>query len=168
MVKDLRIILQKHFQKSTSGGCTYNDGLDNRWVGSYNILYFAKWRNIRFFMFQFMTMTKALSDENRIRILMALHERGELCVCHLIDLLELAPSTVSKHLFLLKNAHLVVVRKDGRWAHYRLNDRKIAPACVTEALAWVARSIAHDPVIEGDRQRLNSLLSVCLHDGCRS
>lgn len=119
-------------------------------------------------MLHFMTMTKALSDENRIRILMALHKRGELCVCHLIDLLELAPSTVSKHLFLLKNAHLVLARKDGRWTHYRLNDEQTAPACVTEALAWVARSTADDPAIESDRQRLNSLLSVCLHDGCRS
>ena len=43
-------------------------------------------------MLQFMNVTKALADENRIRILMALHQHGELCVCHLIDLLGLAPS----------------------------------------------------------------------------
>ena len=121
--------------------------------------------NYKILMFHFMNITKALSDENRIRILMALHERGELCVCHLIDLLELAPSTVSKHLFLLKNARLIVVRKDGRWAHYRLNGNKTAPSSVTDALAWVTRSIADDPVIEGDRQRLDNLLTVCLHDG---
>ena len=124
--------------------------------------------NYKVDMFQFMNITKALSDENRIRILMALHERGELCVCHLIDLLELAPSTVSKHLFLLKNARLIVVRKNGRWAHYRLNDTNAAPASVTDALAWVARSTADDPVIESDRQRLNNLLTECLHEGCRA
>ena len=65
-------------------------------------------------MLEFMHITKALADENRIRILLALHQKGELCVCHLIDLLELAPSTVSKHLFLLKNTRLIVARKDGR------------------------------------------------------
>jgi DNA-binding transcriptional ArsR family regulator len=97
---------------------------------------------------------------------MALHQQGELCVCHLIDLLELAPSTVSKHLFLLKNARLIVARKDGRWVHYRLNDAKTAPACVTDALAWIARSVADDPVMEADGQRLNHLLTGSVEAGC--
>ena len=119
-------------------------------------------------MLQFMNITKALSDETRIRILMALHQRGELCVCHLIDLLELAPSTVSKHLFLLKNARLIVARKEGRWVHYRLNDGKTAPAGATEALEWVARSIADDPVIEADRHRLNNILTAASEASCGS
>ncbi|MCG6895133.1 MAG: metalloregulator ArsR/SmtB family transcription factor [Desulfobacteraceae bacterium] len=119
-------------------------------------------------MLPFMNITKALADESRIRILMALHQSGELCVCHLIDLLELAPSTVSKHLFLLKNARLVVARKDGRWVHYRLNDRKSAPQTVVDALAWVARSITDDSVVEADRQRLDHLLTAPLKAGCGS
>lgn len=110
-------------------------------------------------MLQFMNITKALGDENRIRILMALHKEGELCVCHLIDLLELAPSTVSKHLFLLKNARLIVARKDGRWVFYRLNDGRNAPQPVTGALDWVARSTSGDPVLEADRRSLDRLLS---------
>jgi len=52
------------------------------------------------YMFEFMNITKALADENRVRILMALNGRDELCVCQLIDMLQLAPSTVSKHLFI--------------------------------------------------------------------
>jgi DNA-binding transcriptional ArsR family regulator len=119
-------------------------------------------------MLQFMNITKALSDENRIRILMALHQQGELCVCHLIDLLGLAPSTVSKHLFLLKNARLIVARKDGRWVHYRLNNPQTAPARVTDALGWIVRSVAEDPVIEADRQRLNHLLTESMEAGCAS
>ena len=58
-------------------------------------------------MLEFMNITKALADENRVRILLALHGRDELCVCQLIDLLQLAPSTVSKHLFILRNARLI-------------------------------------------------------------
>ena len=119
-------------------------------------------------MLQFMNITKALSDENRIRILLALRQSGELCVCHLIDLLERAPSTVSKHLFLLKNARLIVARKDGRWVHYRLNDAKEAPRTVVDALAWVTRSISADPVVEADRQRLEELLTVSAEAGCKS
>lgn len=111
-------------------------------------------------MLQFMNLTKALSDESRVRILLALSEKEEICVCHLIDLLDLAPSTVSKHLFLLKNAHLVTARKDGRWMHYRLNNNKGAPPLVKEALEWVLKSIGDDPVILEDRDRLRNITSV--------
>ena len=117
-------------------------------------------------MLEFMNVTKALSDENRVRILLALSEKGELCVCHLIDLLELAPSTVSKHLFLLKNARLIIGRKDGRWMHYRLNNKPEAPPLVAEALEWVVQSIFDDPVIEADRARVEQILSVPLKTSC--
>ena len=64
---------------------------------------------------------KALGDENRLRILLSLQD-GELCVCQLTELLALAPSTVSKHLSILRSARLVVSRKEGRWIHYRLSE----------------------------------------------
>ena len=67
----------------------------------------------------FIEITKAISDPNRVRILMALRA-GELCVCRIIELLQLAPSTVSKHLTILKRAGLIEGRKEGRWMHYRL------------------------------------------------
>ena len=78
-------------------------------------------------MFQFMTLTKAMADENRVRILMALRTVDELCVCHINELLGLAPSTVSKHLFLLRNSRLLTARKEGRWIYYRLNNDAEAP-----------------------------------------
>jgi ArsR family transcriptional regulator, arsenate/arsenite/antimonite-responsive transcriptional repressor len=64
-------------------------------------------------------ITKALSDRTRLRILRLLHE-GELCVCQVVAALKLAASTVSRHLALLEDAGLVRVRRDGRWAYYRL------------------------------------------------
>jgi DNA-binding transcriptional ArsR family regulator len=121
---------------------------------------------MRYEMLQFMNVTKALSDENRVRILLALSEKEELCVCHLIDLLELAPSTVSKHLFLLKNARLIVGRKDGRWMHYRLNNKQGAPSLVVEALEWIVKSVSDDPVIKSDRDRLEKILSVPQQASC--
>lgn len=48
-------------------------------------------------MFDFLTTRCALTDENRIRVLMALRGR-QLCVCQVIAFLDLAPSTTSKHL----------------------------------------------------------------------
>lgn len=109
-------------------------------------------------MFEFMNITKALSDENRIRILLALSGRDELCVCQLIDMLQLAPSTVSKHLFLLRNARLIHGRKQGRWMYYRLNTDPAAPA-VAGALEWVINSVAREPLVKQDGARLNEILS---------
>ena len=80
---------------------------------------------------EFMDITRALSDENRVRTLMFLRE-GELCVCQIIEMLGLAPSTVSKHLSILKQARLVETRKKGRWIYYRLPEGEVSPA-VTEA-----------------------------------
>ena len=114
----------------------------------------------------FMNLTKALSDQNRVRILMALNAAGELCVCHINELLVLAPSTVSKHLFLLKNALLLTARKDGRWMYYRLNNAPDAPAVVTEALEWILNAISDDPVIQADRRRLKDILSVPVQSAC--
>ena len=105
-----------------------------------------------------MNITKALADENRVRILLALNGRGELCVCQLIDMLRLAPSTVSKHLFILRNARLVNGRKEGRWMYYCLNTSG-APPAVAGALAWVFRSVANDSIVVKDDTRLNAILA---------
>ena len=69
-----------------------------------------------------MAVLKALADENRVRALMSLRA-GELCACQIIELLGLAPSTVSKHIAILKQARLVDCHKEGRWMFYRLAKR---------------------------------------------
>lgn len=117
-------------------------------------------------MLQFMNLTKALADENRVRILMALTNRTELCVCHLNELLALAPSTVSKHLFLLRNARLLLARKEGRWMYYRLNNGQGAPPVVVAALKWIRGAIADEPVIQTDQERLERILSAPMPAVC--
>jgi DNA-binding transcriptional ArsR family regulator len=116
-------------------------------------------------MFAFMNITKALADENRVRILLALDGREELCVCQLIEMLQLAPSTVSKHLFILRNARLILGRKQGRWMYYRLN-MDDAPAVVKDALAWVTRSVDSDPIVREDRERLAAFLAESAEAKC--
>ena len=97
---------------------------------------------------EFMAITKALADENRVRVLLAL-ERGELCVCQIVELMALATSTVSKHMSILKAARLVDSRKEGRWIYYRLADKN-APAAVRQAIAWVSRCLDSDPQVVRD------------------
>lgn len=91
----------------------------------------------------FMDITRALADENRVRAVMALNG-GELCVCQVIALLGLAPSTVSKHMQILRQARLVESRKDGRWIYYRLAGED-APEAAQAAVEWVRSHAAADP-----------------------
>jgi ArsR family transcriptional regulator len=102
--------------------------------------------------------TKALADATRIRILGALQGR-ELCVCQLIELLGLAPSTVSKHLSILRNARLIDSRKEGRWMYYRLSGED-APGQITAALEWVFRSLVDSPQYMQDNLRLEEILKI--------
>ena len=94
-------------------------------------------------MRDFMAITKALADETRVRVLLAL-QRGELCVCQIVELTSLATSTISKHMSILKQARLVESRKEGRWMYYRLADDQ-APEVVRSGLDWALRSLARDP-----------------------
>lgn len=101
-------------------------------------------------------ITKALSDIQRIRILMMLRV-GELCVCQIIAVLGLAPSTVSKHLSILSAADLVVSRKEGRWAHYRLPDGVTLKA-VKPLLKWLEESLKEDDSLVQNQRKLQAVL----------
>jgi DNA-binding transcriptional ArsR family regulator len=109
-------------------------------------------------MFELLSITKALAEQNRVRILLAL-EGQELCVCQIIELLDLAPSTVSKHVAVLRQARLVDGRKDGRWMYYRLADES-APTEVKEAIAWVKKSLSRNERIREDVNRLKEILKI--------
>jgi len=110
------------------------------------------------FMRELMNVTKALADENRVRTLLVLRE-GELCVCQITELFGLAPSTISKHLSVLHQAGLVESRKEGRWIYYRL-PRNGAEPTVREAIRWLEMSVADEPRIVEDGQRLKKILKM--------
>ncbi len=112
-----------------------------------------------------MAITKALSDPNRVRIVLALR-RGELCVCQITELFGLAFSTVSKHLSVLNQAGLVLSRKTERWVYYRLAD-KTAPVTVREALDWVHKSLGKTAQADDDAKRLRKILTMDLAEICR-
>ncbi len=107
-------------------------------------------------MREFMNITKALADENRVRTLLALG-KGELCVCQITELFGLAPSTISKHLSILFQAGLVESRKDGRWIYYKLPGRD-APVAVREAIDWVEKALEGHPRAAEDKQILKRIL----------
>lgn len=116
-------------------------------------------------MREFMAITKALSDPNRVRILLSLR-RGELCVCQITELLELATSTISKHLSILNQAGLILSRKTERWVYYRLPD-KSAPVAVREALDWVMKSLGQTDEAAADAVKLKKILKIDPVELCR-
>jgi len=100
----------------------------------------------------FLLVAKALGDESRVRVLMAL-EGGELCLCQVVDLLRLAPSTVSRHMNQLQTAGLVERRKEGKWHYFRLAG-DAAPPAASAALDWVRRCLADGRDAHHLRQQL--------------
>ena len=70
-------------------------------------------------MKEFIRVMKALSDPNRVRVLKLLQERP-LCVCEIQELLQLAQSTVSRHMKTLEDAGLIEHERQGTWIIYRL------------------------------------------------
>lgn len=105
-----------------------------------------------------LAITRALGDENRVRILLLLKEQ-ELCVCQILEVFELAPSTVSKHLAILYSAGLVDSRKEGRWVYYKLAGIHASPQ-VQCALAWILDAAKKDPQVQTDWKRLKKIVCI--------
>lgn len=107
---------------------------------------------------------KAAGDPTRTRILKLL-ERGELCVCQIQAVLGLAPSTVSKHLSILKSAGLAEDRREGKWIRYRLAESTANPHA-PGVLGLLRASLARDPRIAADRERLREIRKIPLVELC--
>ena len=91
-------------------------------------------------------LAKGLAHPARLRLLGMLAS-GELCVCQLTAVLELAASTVSQHLAVLERGGLVGERKEGKRVFYRLRE---GPAAADFLEPLLAR-LAGDPRIRADR-----------------
>lgn len=68
---------------------------------------------------------KALADQLRLKIMYELNQRGQVCVCDLMEIVELPQSKLSYHLRILLDANLIEREKIGTWNYYRLNDPEV-------------------------------------------
>jgi DNA-binding transcriptional ArsR family regulator len=110
-------------------------------------------------------LLRALADDNRARIVLAL--RGQpLCVCQIVELVQLATSTVSEHLMILKKAGVVTARKEGRWVYYRLAD-KGASIAAREATSLLVRLLDASPGAKKDAGRLKGILRIDAEELCK-
>ena len=67
---------------------------------------------------------KALGDETRLKMFRTL-EKGERCVCELMDLFQMNQSSVSHNLKVLENAGLVEGERRGKFVFYKIEEDKI-------------------------------------------
>lgn len=74
---------------------------------------------------------KALGDANRLRIIELLKHDEDMCARRLLEELDISQSTLSHHMTILCDAHLVQARRDGRWTRYRLDKDVLAELAST-------------------------------------
>ena len=97
---------------------------------------------------------KALSDENRLRIISVLMQR-ELCVCEIEAVLNMSQSNVSRHLNKLKAAQIVTSKKESQWAFYKLSDKFIEEN--GHLYKHLQESLSQDAQLNEDATKLRTL-----------
>lgn len=98
---------------------------------------------------------RGLADPTRLRIMKLLVARqDEVCVCHLTGALALPQSTTSRHLSILRNAGLVMARRDGKWMHYR-----ISPSVPPQLIELLEKSAHEDLTLAADSSRLDESIA---------
>jgi ArsR family transcriptional regulator len=103
-------------------------------------------------MREFTKIFKALSEPNRLRILKML-EKKPLCVCEITEALQLATSTVSKHLSILRDAGFIIDKKDGKWVNYTLQPENKAALLLSIISEWLE---SNETIIK-DTEQLRTL-----------
>jgi len=96
---------------------------------------------------------KALSEPVRLRIIYLMLQRGELCVCDIVDSLTVSQSVVSRHLAYLRNQGLVSTRRDGVWVYYEL----LSPSSfVADVLAAFNQMASNTVDLQQDLERVEA------------
>ena len=72
-------------------------------------------------MFCPLTFYKNLADDTRLKSLLLIASKQELCVCDLQQALELSQPKISRHLAQLRDNHILATERRGKWIYYRLH-----------------------------------------------
>lgn len=99
---------------------------------------------------------KVLSDESRLKILWLLLNRGELCVCDIMAVLEITQSKASRHLAALRHIGIAADRRDGLWAYYSLCP--VEDELARDHLELLRTTLANQPDSKRLLKRLDSWL----------
>jgi ArsR family transcriptional regulator len=94
---------------------------------------------------------RALADPTRLRLINLMADQ-EMCVRHLVGVMNMPQPKVSHHLAYLRRAGIVSARRDGNWVHYRL---AVSGDSNVEAIVKVTLvALKKDPKLQRDLHRL--------------
>jgi ArsR family transcriptional regulator, arsenate/arsenite/antimonite-responsive transcriptional repressor len=99
---------------------------------------------------------KALADRTRLRII-NLVDRDEICVCVLVEVLNISQPKISRHLAYLRRAKVVSNRRDGKWVHYKIVDPD--DLNLANILRDIRELLRSDSQMQRDLARLNQICS---------
>ena len=94
----------------------------------------------------------SLSHETRLRCVSLLLQHDELCVCELTHAIGAAQPHISRHLAHLREAGLILDRREGLWIHYRINPN--LPSWILNVLSETLRGIEDEPPFKDDHATL--------------
>lgn len=101
------------------------------------------------------TFFKMLADSTRLRCLMLMQAKGELCVCELTHALNLSQPKISRHLAHLREAGTLVARRNGTWMYYRINSD--LQGWALQILQLTLDGVRHQEPFASDRKMLASM-----------
>jgi len=110
-------------------------------------------------MYDLIRAFKAVSDETRIRIMKVLLDNECLCVCEIMQTLDITQTRASKNLKVLKDTGFVVDRREGAWVYYSVNEGVVSKYCKDISLllkGWLNDSAT---IIE-DKRRLSQAIKL--------
>lgn len=94
-----------------------------------------------------------LSDQTRLRCLVLLSEKKELCVCELVDILGIPQPKLSRHLSHLRKAGLILDRREKQWIYYRIHPEIISE--IEEMLATITTVLKKQKPYTEDLEKLS-------------
>jgi ArsR family transcriptional regulator, arsenate/arsenite/antimonite-responsive transcriptional repressor len=103
-------------------------------------------------------LLSALADPTRLRLLRLLH-RQDLCVCELMDAVQLPQYKVSRHLREMRQVGLVEATRSGRWMHYRISGSVTRSPLHQDLLKLLDVHLRDRPEAKRDDARLRQRLS---------
>lgn len=108
---------------------------------------------------------KCLANETRLRCMMLLLAREEICVCDLADSLQASQPMISRHLAQLRACNLVTDHREGQWVYYRLHAG--LTSWQLKVLAATREGLGVEAPYDEDLLRLQDLVRQKQDDDCR-
>ncbi|MBC3766218.1 metalloregulator ArsR/SmtB family transcription factor [Neptunicella marina] len=104
-----------------------------------------------------LNLFKLLADDTRLKSMLLVASKGQLCVCDLQNALDISQPKVSRHLADLRKAGLLQDERRGKWVYYQL---------ASDMPDWVNQLLSHTlnhnaDVIQPNLDLLNQHLNAC-------